>query len=1068
MTYMYEYPQFVKVSLPPNVTVEYRRYGLYAYSEGRQTQQVRNMQFSGIPVLFIPGQGGSLKQVRSLASVSLRKSLGSDLQFHFDYFTLDLNEEYSAMFGGVLQDQTRFAVHAVQRILSLYRKVRPESIVLVGHSMGGMIAKGMFLEPDFPSHAIRLVITLATPHSPVLLTDPLLKQYYDKVSPHWAIRSNNVTVISLGGGVKDLVVRSGLTLTDHADISALTTAVSEVWMSVDHLCILWCKQLVLVLVRSLFDCVDLQTLQISRDHQHRVDVFKYHLLERSAGKRFHDSIHPAQVTLQTQRTEWYELSRPRWHDSRSYLPVPSHILLHLPSIQDMLAVTVSGHKARDWLFTCSHLSSADGGRRSCAVGENLSSLGRIAPTKHRKHKVALVSLQDLRVRGQNYVVIRLPASDEPTSVSYDVFSTRERTMSVSLPKWFAPLQTTVIAETTKEAVFYVLELPQLERPWQAYQLSISVLSCSSATNLSHQAVATLRIPWSHQHYSVVLKNSPLAILPIVLHTARPSEWTGADPYVTLFLDPQCQYSIGVDSSLVDTLAQIVRLYSSHIVAYVAAILLLTLQHQLLVLSTQNHCLLFHHALLEGAKPYYILPAVKIGSTLLALVPEPLKSLLPSADLTTLQQSGLDFMLLPLVLYAVAFSITFLVGLLAYAGVVCSGSTINKFALKFVGKLAGVSRTWTDWLMAAVDKVPCVVSVAMVAILLTSCGGLAMVIGTIYYFMRVCGMYEDYIEQLFFAPVKYLKDTVMARWKGQPRTMIVDDMIREAEDLLSLKNLTEFNFHLTLVLLWGTGTMVYLPSVLVWAHNFKYNPVLDPDPATLSVLVSSVCIALVWSVDTPVCSENSGGMYKHMANLMFVLATLTLIYCPISLYNLPTIITAAFVCLALHQLYEWTCQRFIGSSDETLATTETLGTEESEDDPSKPAIKDSPDSDDETESDESRKNSTSEISMSSYDAVSLAELKIIAREKNEDEESDEGEENEEESENEDDEKDDDDEKVEGDEKEDNDEKEEESENEHNNEQNYEQEKKDLMNKKKGKFEQNVLRKRKQRKDEDDSE
>lgn len=54
----------------------------------------------------------------------------------------------------------------------------------------------------------------------------------------------------------------------------------------------------------------------------------------------------------------------------------------------------------------------------------------------------------------------------------------------------------------------------------------------------------------------------------------------------------------------------------------------------------------------------------------------------------------------------------------------------------MGKLAGVSRTWTDWLMVAVDKVPCVVSAAMVAILMSSCGGLAMVIGSIYYFMRV--------------------------------------------------------------------------------------------------------------------------------------------------------------------------------------------------------------------------------------------------------------------------------------------------------------------------------------------
>lgn len=60
-----------RVALPPNVTAEYRRYGLYAYSEGRHTEKTRNMQFSGIPVLFIPGQGGSLKQGLYLISVQL-------------------------------------------------------------------------------------------------------------------------------------------------------------------------------------------------------------------------------------------------------------------------------------------------------------------------------------------------------------------------------------------------------------------------------------------------------------------------------------------------------------------------------------------------------------------------------------------------------------------------------------------------------------------------------------------------------------------------------------------------------------------------------------------------------------------------------------------------------------------------------------------------------------------------------------------------------------------------------------------------------------------------------------
>lgn len=89
-----------------------------------------------------------------------------------------------------------------------------------------MIAKSLFLEPDFPAHAVHLVVTLATPHSPVVLTDPLLRDYYDRVakSPDWAAASN-VTVVSLGGGVKDLVVRAGLTLSDQADVSVLVSSI---------------------------------------------------------------------------------------------------------------------------------------------------------------------------------------------------------------------------------------------------------------------------------------------------------------------------------------------------------------------------------------------------------------------------------------------------------------------------------------------------------------------------------------------------------------------------------------------------------------------------------------------------------------------------------------------------------------------------------------------------------------------------------------------------------------------------------------------------------------------------
>ncbi|CAB0008502.1 unnamed protein product [Nesidiocoris tenuis] len=65
MTYMYEYPQLVRISLPANVTNTYPKYGLYAYGEGRLIQKIRSMRFTGIPVLFIPGNRGSPNQGRS-------------------------------------------------------------------------------------------------------------------------------------------------------------------------------------------------------------------------------------------------------------------------------------------------------------------------------------------------------------------------------------------------------------------------------------------------------------------------------------------------------------------------------------------------------------------------------------------------------------------------------------------------------------------------------------------------------------------------------------------------------------------------------------------------------------------------------------------------------------------------------------------------------------------------------------------------------------------------------------------------------------------------------------------
>jgi len=57
--------------------------------------------------------------------------------FHLDFFTVNLNEEYSGLNGYVLKTQTEFLRFCVNQILKLYKHNdnNSTSILVVGHSM---------------------------------------------------------------------------------------------------------------------------------------------------------------------------------------------------------------------------------------------------------------------------------------------------------------------------------------------------------------------------------------------------------------------------------------------------------------------------------------------------------------------------------------------------------------------------------------------------------------------------------------------------------------------------------------------------------------------------------------------------------------------------------------------------------------------------------------------------------------------------------------------------------------------------------------------------------------------
>lgn len=251
------------------------------------------MFFNGAPVLFIPGNGGSFKQARSLASVALRKGIDNDWIQHLDYFTVDLNGEYSGLFGGVLEDQTKFIALCIRKILDLYTKLDhpPKSLVLVGHSMGGKIAQALTRHPEV-INAINTIITLAAPmDKPVIAMDQYIAYFYDSVQSFWLehrtpgspiTNSSNFCkpyrlinpkttarndssietrlldeklLITIGGGSRDLMVHSGLTKSNFSDIHAMATELPGVWLTTDHLSSVWCLQLVMTINRFLYSII---------------------------------------------------------------------------------------------------------------------------------------------------------------------------------------------------------------------------------------------------------------------------------------------------------------------------------------------------------------------------------------------------------------------------------------------------------------------------------------------------------------------------------------------------------------------------------------------------------------------------------------------------------------------------------------------------------------------------------------------------------------------------------------------------------------------------------------------
>nr|XP_022917205.1 GPI inositol-deacylase [Onthophagus taurus] len=924
MTYMFEYPQFVRISVPEDQY--FKKYSLYAYSEGRLTQKSRNMQFDGIPVLFIPGNAGSYKQVRSLASVALRKSINSRTTFHFDYFTIDTNGELSGTNGVLLNDQMTYANYSMHRILNLYPKGnrKPNSIILIGHSMGGIVAKGLATSLRKDSTLIPLIITLAAPHQRLpIVFDYYAHRFYSKIASSDDTLSS--LVVSVYGGHNDFMVSPNLA--KSSGVSAVVTHVPKTWLSTDHLCILWCKQLILVINKALFESVDYETKQLSTDKNYVRNVFENNLLTNSGIKTKFRDRYEIKATIDT-NGEWIEYL-PRQYSIKliegtknvKYYMIR---LFHNPK-HEMLSLMAINLKTIDWVYVCS-ASEIQGNSRVCSHGKHLSHLSLIAPSKRQKRRTFDINLHALQEKypAFSHVIVKIPITSDPITLHVDIFENNQRRVEVKLPNQFMQRLTlkkqVIVEETIEKAIRYQLDFPKLTHIMQVFLLHVEPVKCHG--NIYH-TTATVVSPWSgesyHHHFTEVDKD-PLVLR---LFASKPYDNDNTGAYVQLTLDPECRYKISIEASISKQFAQFARYYSPFIFSSVASVTLLVLVYQLKGVCETQHFPMFLTGLKLGAKPYYFLPIVKIASQILS-IPILLK-IFPRPDWNVIQHEGLNTFLTPILLYLAAVGIVWVLSLFLMITLFVFESTIHKIVLKLISKTIQTPASWSDWVLSGFQKFPTLVAACLIAISTTTCGGLALALGCMFYFFKLTQISQDVIENIVKKLLKIVgvwikqifkksdsktaitsspveKDNEQENDDNEDKPTTSDKKEDENEGIfLLLREVLENNelfFHFTMFSLWFLVTCINIPTTLTWAHNFKYNPKLIVDPSFIPGLILCGCAIPLWQMELPKVSKKG---YIEISYIIYFLAVIGQIYGVFSLYVLNYTLTGVIFIVVLHQL-----------------------------------------------------------------------------------------------------------------------------------------------------------------------
>ncbi|KAF7258780.1 hypothetical protein EG68_04071 [Paragonimus skrjabini miyazakii] len=643
MSYMTMQPILKSLPMAPSPKLSLASYRLQQYCSGycRPVSQK-----NGFPVLFLPGTRGSSKMVRSIASAQEYFEFGTDMPF--DFFSIDYNEDTTALSGELVQCQSEFLRIAVDHILAQYSGTvnAPRSVLVVGHSLGALVAFYLLSDSTFDQHKITTVISLAAPvFSSIFSPGYHMDHVYDRISNYLARvaaqPSHPLVVISLTGGSRDLMVPDILgNVNQNSDgLKALwlsTSAVAHVWASCDHLCIVWCRQLVYELVSSLHELTLLSPNMNNMDARSRLRVFRNHLLTRPLQLDrliLHDPVENRSTIEISQfpRLEWMYKTRQDRVVIERILPTSGLFMKFGPFFeQPEQRVLIMVHQSFNdfsltpvprtpWLFLCipdlstsSNMDDQSPCARLVPIDENSPyTTWMPAHRSHGPYGVAMLTVpQIVNVNTSAfhsghpfpgaYVVVAIPPPMFPeTKLSLlletiDALAYRLHTFTdTQIGVW--PLQSAThvplyVSNTPSvdvryfgttnrtQSIFHRFYFPNdrfiFSQSLPSPRLSVVVNNCAKPTNVN--ALVSWFTPWNHHFYNSFILPDRINLIDLDVPGPSKGALSNESAFVDLFLNPLCSYTLTIEYSILGWATKLLRLHWSHLFGLIMAHLLIEL------------------------------------------------------------------------------------------------------------------------------------------------------------------------------------------------------------------------------------------------------------------------------------------------------------------------------------------------------------------------------------------------------------------------------------------------------------------------------------------------------------